>query len=221
MKDNLYTKYFKNRNETLKNSLKSHNSSRVFETFLSALSYFDYKTINKQDFVVDLGCGDRSFVKFIETKGIRSRGIDIDDGINFEFDQLPLDDNSVDHIISNSVIEHINNPEVFLKEVKRILKNDGNFILVTPNFKYGYDDFYDDPTHVKPYTDTSIQKLLEMFKFKKVKVLPWFVKKPNFYWKLPKKFLIGKFIPFRGDAPKLIPEFLKGQTKSMLVICKK
>ena len=32
---------------------------------------------------------------------------------------------------------------------------------------------------------------------------------------------LGSLIPFRGDASKLIPEFLKGQTKSLLAICKK
>ena len=58
---------------------------------------------------------------------------------------------------------------------------------MTPNFKYGYDDFYDDPTHVKPYTDTSIQKLLEMFEFKKLGVA-MVRKKTKFLLKLLKIF---------------------------------
>jgi len=60
-----------------------------------------------------------------------------------------------------------------------------------------------------------------MYNFRRIHVLPWFVKKPNFYWKLPNNFLLGKLIPFRGDSSKYIPNFLKGKTKSILAICKK
>ena len=84
-----------------------------------------------------------------------------------------------------------------------------------------FKEFYDDPTHVKPFKEESLKKILKMYEFENIKILPWFVKKPQIYWKIPKNFLLGSLIPFRGDASKLIPEFLKGQTKSLLAICKK
>lgn len=221
MKDNIYTKYFKKRNESLKSSKQNINSKRVYETFNSALKYFNFNSFNQNHQLIDLGCGDRSFIKYAEEKGLSTKGFDVDDGINFEKDKLPLDDNSIDHIITNSVIEHLYNPNIFLSEIKRTLKKDGNLIIVTPNFRFSYDEFYDDPTHVKPYTENSLKKILEMFNFNQIQVMPWFVKKPNFYWKIPNNFLLGSLIPFRGDASELIPNFLKGQTKSILAICKK
>jgi ubiquinone/menaquinone biosynthesis C-methylase UbiE len=221
MRNDIYTKYFEKRNNSLKDNNQDNNSRRVFETFNSALEYFNHDIIKKNDHLVDIGCGDRSFINFLQQVGINSSGYDINNGINFEIDKFPNIDNSVDHVVTNSVIEHIYNPNNFLSEIKRILKKNGNLIIVTPNFRFSYKEFYDDPTHVKPYTEESLKKILEMYEFYDIKILPWFVKKPKIYWKIPKKFFFGSLIPFRGDSSRLIPKFLKGQTKSILAICKK
>ena len=66
------------------------------------------------------------------------------------------------------MIEHLYNIDHFLSEVFRILKPGGIFYLSTPNFRYCYKSFYDDPTHVKPYTDESIGKTLTIFGFESV-----------------------------------------------------
>ncbi|WP_016949424.1 bifunctional 2-polyprenyl-6-hydroxyphenol methylase/3-demethylubiquinol 3-O-methyltransferase UbiG [Anabaena sp. PCC 7108] len=46
---------------------------------------------------------------------------------------LPLDDGSVDLLYCSEVIEHILNPTGFLKELRRVIKTGGYFILTTPN----------------------------------------------------------------------------------------
>jgi 2-polyprenyl-3-methyl-5-hydroxy-6-metoxy-1,4-benzoquinol methylase len=48
-------------------------------------------------------------------------------------DPLPLKASSVDIIIAGEVIEHLINPFRFLLEVKRVLREGGQFILSTPN----------------------------------------------------------------------------------------
>ena len=103
----------------------------------------------------------------------------------------------------------------------RVLKKDGLFILVTPNWKFDMKGFYDDPTHVKPYTTKSINFLLESFKFRNIKIVPWLVCKPSWMWKIPFSFELARIIPFRGSRNKLIPNFLKGKSKSILIICQK
>lgn len=52
----------------------------------------------------------------------------VGDGIS-----IPLDDHSVDVVVSFETIEHIEKYEVFMDEVKRVLKAGGLFVLSTPN----------------------------------------------------------------------------------------
>ena len=45
---------------------------------------------------------------------------------------LPLTDNSVDIVTALAVIEHLNQPNIFVNEIFRILKPGGECILTTP-----------------------------------------------------------------------------------------
>ena len=55
-------------------------------------------------------------------------------GLNIKHSQLPYDSNSIDLVIACEVIEHLNfNPLPVLKEVNRILKNDGYIYIAMPN----------------------------------------------------------------------------------------
>lgn len=55
-------------------------------------------------------------------------------------DQIPLSDNSVDLIVSDYVLEHISDRDIFYKEIDRVLKIDGWFCARTPH-KYNYISF--------------------------------------------------------------------------------
>ena len=66
MKEDIYSKYFEKRNKSLKDLDQDNNSRRVFETFNSALEYFNHNVINKNDNLLDIGCGDRSFINFFK-----------------------------------------------------------------------------------------------------------------------------------------------------------
>ncbi len=53
-------------------------------------------------------------------------------------DHMPfLESNSIDVAVSNNVLEHVEHPSSFLKEVQRVLKPGGIYIVKTPN-KYHY-----------------------------------------------------------------------------------
>jgi ubiquinone/menaquinone biosynthesis C-methylase UbiE len=47
--------------------------------------------------------------------------------------KIPLDDNSVDVVVTFETIEHIENYQQFIKEIKRVLKPDGLALISTPN----------------------------------------------------------------------------------------
>lgn len=62
---------------------------------------------------------------------------------------LPFEDNSCDEIIAIDFFEHILYPIPVLNECWRVLKKDGLIMIEVP--MAGTNDFYKDPTHVRPF----------------------------------------------------------------------
>jgi ubiquinone/menaquinone biosynthesis C-methylase UbiE len=57
--------------------------------------------------------------------------------INTNLERLPFQDESFDIIISQDVLEHLENPHTVFKEFARVLKKGGSLVFLTPNV-YGY-----------------------------------------------------------------------------------
>jgi len=85
--------------------------------------------------------------------------------LDVEKQKFPVKDNFFNLILSFHLIEHLKNPTNFLQESYRILKKDGIFILVTPDWRKQYKTFWRDPTHVHPYDKESIGRILRCFNF--------------------------------------------------------
>lgn len=97
--------------------------------------------------VIDLGCGNGSLMqRLINEKNVKAHGIDISEsavevcrkkGLNADKSEIdkPLDikDNTYDYAICNVTIQMVMYPEVLLKEMKRIAKDQ---IISFPNFAY-------------------------------------------------------------------------------------
>jgi SAM-dependent methyltransferase len=78
---------------------------------------------------------------------------------------------SFDLIISRDIAEHVRESEKFFDEQNKILKNGGRIIVMTPNAeKMSFGGFYDDYTHVMPYTRKSLGEALIMHGFKDVRI---------------------------------------------------
>jgi SAM-dependent methyltransferase len=98
--------------------------------------------------MLDLGCNDGvETIRFAtaaqanEAVGIelvreradlaRARGIEVVEAdLN---DRLPLPDQSFDVIVSNQVIEHLNDTDLFVSEIRRLLRSDGVAVTSTEN----------------------------------------------------------------------------------------
>lgn len=158
--------------------------------------------------ILDVGCGTDHFSKCCNLNGYKACGIDFDK-CNFESDPLPYKDSSFNVITMNAVIEHIANPNNIMSESNRILSMGGSIIIRTPNWQMDMRNFYNDPTHVRPYTPLCVKTMLEMYKFRVVFLEPGLICKSNLYWKLPNG------IRWR------VASLIKGGTKSILVVGEK
>jgi len=98
--------------------------------------------------ILDSGCGDGLFSVVLKEyfPDAEIISIDLDDNslkdaktkgltvIKADLQKnLPFDDDFFDLIVSNQVIEHLLNPDIYLLENKRVLKKSGVLLLTTPN----------------------------------------------------------------------------------------
>lgn len=78
-----------------------------------------------------------------------------------------IEDSSFDFVISFQVIEHIEDDGAFVREIHRVLKPGGKFILTTPNKKMSLTR---NPWHVREYTVAELDRHLKQC-FSKVEKL--------------------------------------------------
>tara|TARA_B110000977_G_scaffold184214_1_gene247625 strand:+ start:1211 stop:1867 length:657 start_codon:yes stop_codon:yes gene_type:complete len=163
--------------------------------------------------LLEIGCGRGDFTNCFKRQGVDIIAIDhnedpkkyLDKGIKFTVcninnEKIYLEDNSIDAIYSKSVLEHIANPDNFFKETARVLKPGGILITYTPDWESQYKHFYDDTTHIRPYTILSLNQAHMSYGFKKCKVIKFY--QLPITWKFPTiKFLckiISLFVPIRS-----------------------
>lgn len=177
-------------------------------------------TLNSQLTLLDFGAGDFVLTEQLNEKLVTTHGVDIDD-LDMRTGKTKFGDETFDVVLLMSIIEHLTDPSNLMNEIQRILKKDGILIMVTPNWKYSYKNFYDDLTHIKPYTPSSLSFTLRMFDFHVLAVMPWSPRK-NLKFLLRKNAIkICAHLPFRGDASTLIPKFLKGKSGTFLIVGQK
>lgn len=70
---------------------------------------------------------------------------------------LAFTDNSFDCVISFQVIEHIRRDREFVREIHRVLRPGGRFILTTPNAPMSLTR---NPWHIREYTSDQLEELL-------------------------------------------------------------
>lgn len=121
--------------------------------------------------ILDIGCGQKPYKRFFRTSDYI--GLELDTPDNRTFKQadyfyngvkMPFGDNQFDSILCNQVLEHVFDPELFLKEVYRVVKPGGTVMFTVP-FMW---DEHEKPHDYARYTSFALKYLFEKNKFKVV-----------------------------------------------------
>lgn len=162
----------------------------------------------KNKVVLDIASGEGYGSYILSKKALEVMGVDIDEetvldaqkkyvsnNLNFKVgsaDNIPLDSNSIDIVVSFETIEHHDKHDEMLLEIKRVLKPDGILIMSSPDKKY-YSDMsgFKNKFHIK-------ELYFEEFEF----LIKKHFKYAKFY--VQKAYNLNSFISTLEDSNNLI-----------------
>jgi 2-polyprenyl-3-methyl-5-hydroxy-6-metoxy-1,4-benzoquinol methylase len=96
--------------------------------------------------VLDIGCATGALLTRLRERGWRTHGVEIsapqaeyarrERGLEIRTEPLEavrFPKESFDAVLASHLIEHLNRPDILVREAHRILKKDGRFFITTPN----------------------------------------------------------------------------------------
>lgn len=127
--------------------------------------------------ILDVGCGRKPYESLFENRK-EYVGMDIENpghdhsnekiDVYYDGKTFPFDDESFDSILTNQVFEHVFNPEIFMREIHRVLKPGGRLLLTVP---FTWDE-HEQPNDFARYSSFGLTHILishgfEVMGFKK------------------------------------------------------
>jgi ubiquinone/menaquinone biosynthesis C-methylase UbiE len=164
--------------------------------------YYFQKFVKKTDTVVDLPAGYCEFINSIECK--RKIAIDLNPSVrkmankNVEVclaksTSLPKYlENNADVVFVSNFFEHLADQTELLdtlKEIKKIMKKNGQLLILQPNIRLVGGAYWDYLDHTLPLTEKSLSEALELSGFKI-------------------KYMKTRFLPFSTDGKMPVIPFL-------------
>jgi ubiquinone/menaquinone biosynthesis C-methylase UbiE len=170
--------------------------------------------------VLEIGCGEGYGITELAPKAEQYFAVDkynttisekLKEKNNIIFKQMEvpplkgIDNNSIDFVVTFQVIEHINNDELFISEIYRVLKSGGKLILTTPNQLMSLTR---NPWHFREYTPNQMQEILQT-SFQDIDIKGVFgLEKAMEYYEINKK-AVGKIMRWDiFNLQYLVPNFL-------------
>lgn len=133
----------------------------LFENISDMARYINGKTL-------DVGCGQKPYEKLF--KSAQYIGLEIDTIENrknkkadyfYDGTIFPFHNEEFDSVVLNQVFEHVFNPDIFLREANRVLKNDGMLLMTVP---FVWDE-HEHPYDYARYSSFGIKSILERYGF--------------------------------------------------------
>jgi len=118
--------------------------------------------------LLDIGCGTKPYKNILKVN--EYIGLEINKNnpyadIYYDGKEIPLENETFDSILSSEVFEHVFNPNEFLQEANRVLKQDG-LVLITVPFVW---DEHEQPFDYARYTSFGLEHILNKNGFKIIK----------------------------------------------------
>jgi ubiquinone/menaquinone biosynthesis C-methylase UbiE len=153
-----------------------HESGELFEGF----------PINAEDTVLDIGCGDGPFAQFCAERGAEVIVADIDADkiaalavrlrqtsaraitpLVTDANPIPLPDGRANKIIAMEVLEHVEDPAQFMRELVRVAKPGAQFLLTVPDplgesvqKKLAPASYFEHPNHIRVFQREEFEQLI-------------------------------------------------------------
>jgi 2-polyprenyl-3-methyl-5-hydroxy-6-metoxy-1,4-benzoquinol methylase len=140
--------------------------------------------------VLDYGCGGGAFLDLVSGLSGKTLGVEPFSGYHdslaargheifsdIEAVQLKYR-NEVDSVVSFGVLEHVENPQQYLKDAHSLLKNGGKMYLETDNLNDilkklnipSFDEFFYRTAHLWYFEDKTLKQMAEQAGFKEIKI---------------------------------------------------
>jgi SAM-dependent methyltransferase len=148
---------------------------------------FYQKHVPKSSTVLDIAAGYCEFINNIKAK--KKFAVDLNTDvkkfaaknvkvINASSTKMKaIKDNSIDIAYTSNFFEHITKEDIrkTIQEVKRVLKKGGKFLILQPNIRYCYKEYWMYFDHITPLDDKSLSEVLEINGFKVIESRPRFL----------------------------------------------
>lgn len=196
---------YDNIKELYKSRFNSEDIENKKKTWRIITQNFFQKFISPDDVVVDIGAGYCEFINNIKCK--EKIAVDLGPINNFANPEVKtiitsctnltaIPSQSVNVVFVSNLFEHllVNEIDACMKEIYRILIPNGKLLILQPNIRYAYKEYWDFFDHVTPLSHNSTEECLHKHGFQiellKKKFLPYSTKS-----KIPKwTYLIKMYL---------------------------
>lgn len=123
--------------------------------------------------LLDVGCHNGGFPRFLAARGWDVEGVEISEVAKRitdfrvyrqEFQDIPVNQPTYDAVTAWAVLEHVHNPMAYFRKASQVVKKDGLFVFLVPNFASTASRhlFCEDiPRHLYFYTRETVKLYLE------------------------------------------------------------
>ena len=114
--------------------------------------------------VLDVGCGSRPYESLFDASEYVGLELDTPENrltkkadVYYAGTTFPFEPNSFDSVVCNQVLEHVFEPDAFIREIGRVLKNEGQLLLSVP---FVWDE-HEQPRDFGRYSSFGLTALLD------------------------------------------------------------